>query len=177
MEIRIIKTDEQYRRSLAEIRRLATGDPHPDSAEGARLELLAKLVEDYEKLTFPLNSPDPVDAIVFRMEQLGLRQKDLAELLGGKNRASEVLARKRPLTLPMIRALHRHLAIPSELLIREPAVEYVVGAKRRRSTTTRTASSADVHAALFGDGAGTQGKTRDTKSGIRKLVLRRHNRG
>lgn len=124
MDIRIIKTDEQYRRALAELERLAESDPDPDTADGARLELLAKLVEDYEKSRFPLNKPDPVDAIVFRMEQQGLRQKDIAELLGGKNRASEVLARKRPLTLPMIRALHERLAIPSDLLIREPAAEY-----------------------------------------------------
>lgn len=140
MEVRIIKTDEQYRRSLAEVRRLAESDPHPDSAEGARLELLAKLVEDYEKLTFPLNRPDPIDALVFRMEQLGLRQKDVAELLGGKNRASEVLARKRPVTLPMIRALHRHLAIPSELLIREPAAKYAAAGRARRRATSAGSS-------------------------------------
>jgi HTH-type transcriptional regulator/antitoxin HigA len=132
MDIRIIKTDDQYQRSLAEVRRLAESDPHPDSADGARLELLAKLVEDYEKQAFPLDRPDPIDALVFRMEQLGLRQKDVAELLGGRNRASEVLARKRPLTLPMIRALHRHLAIPSELLIREPAAKYAAGSRARR---------------------------------------------
>jgi HTH-type transcriptional regulator/antitoxin HigA len=133
MDVRIIKTDDRYRRSLAEIRRLAEADPDPESAEGARLELLAKLVEDYEKQAFPLDKPDPIDALVFRMEQLGLRQKDVALLLGGKNRASEVLARKRPLTLPMIRALHRHLAIPSELLIREPAAKYETGRRTRRA--------------------------------------------
>ena len=70
--------------------------------------------------------PDPIDAILFRMEERGLRQKDLARVLGGKNRASEVLARKRPLTLPMIRALHEKLDIPPALLIREPAGVYRV---------------------------------------------------
>ena len=124
MELRIIKTDEQYRAYLAEVERLVVHDPDPGSAEGARLELLAKLVEDYEQERFPFRVPDAVDAIVFRMEQQGLRQKDVAGLLGGKNRASEILARKRPLTLPMIRALHQKLAIPSELLIREPAADY-----------------------------------------------------
>lgn len=126
MDLRIIKTDEQYRRYLADVEKLAAQDPDARSHEGARLELLAKLVEDYEKSAFSFARPDPVDAILFRMEQRGLRQKDLAELLGGKNRASEVLSRKRPLTLPMIRALHESLDIPAALLIREPAGEYVV---------------------------------------------------
>lgn len=80
-------------------------------------ELLAKLIEDYEKERFKFHKPEPVEAIVFRMEQRGLRQKDIAALLGGKNRASEVLAKKRPLTLPMIRAIHEKLDIPAEILI------------------------------------------------------------
>lgn len=120
MDIRIIKTEEQYRQYLAEVERLAAEDPDPTSAEGARLELLAKLVEDYEKGAFPIAKPDPIDALLFRMGQQALRQKDIAELLGGKNRASEVLARKRPLSLAMIRNLHEKLDIPASLLIREP---------------------------------------------------------
>lgn len=133
MEPRIVKTTKQHRLYLAEVERLAARDPAPDSREGARLELLAKLVEDYEKERFRFDKPDPVEAIVFRMEQQGLRQKDIAKLLGGKSRASEILARKRPLTLAMIRALHEKLAIPSELLIREPAATYRVrrAAKRK----------------------------------------------
>lgn len=127
MEIRIIKTDEQYRLYLSEVEKLAGDDPDPTTPAGSRLELLAKLVEDYEKSRFIFQSPDPVDAILFRMEQEGLRQKDIADLLGGKNRASEILARKRPLTLPMIRELHDKLHIPSNLLIREPSSEYRVG--------------------------------------------------
>lgn len=125
LEPRIIKTDEQYRRFLSEVEMLAADDPDPASAAGARLELLAKLVEDYEKTHFVFENPDPVDAILFRMEQQGLRQKDIADHLGGKNRASEILARKRPLTLPMIRSLYERLDIPANLLIREPEAEYV----------------------------------------------------
>lgn len=124
LELRIIKTDEQYRRFLAEVEALAAEDPDPESALGARLELLAKLVEDYEKIRFPFEKPDPIDAIVFRMEQQGLRQKDIANLLGGKNRASEILARKRALTLPMIRSLYERLDIPAGLLIQESAATY-----------------------------------------------------
>jgi len=124
MDIRIIKTDEQYRKALVEVGRLAEKDPVLESPEGARLELLAKLVDDYERDRFVFNKPDPIDAIVFRMEEKGLRQKDIAELLGGRNRASEVLSRKRPLTLSMIRALHEKLDIPPALLVREPTARY-----------------------------------------------------
>ncbi len=118
-EPKIIKTDDQYRAYLAEVDRLAADDPAPGTADGDRLELLAKLVEDYEKERFRFKRPDPIDAIRFRMEEQGLRQKDLAPLLGGRNRVSEVLARKRPLTLAMVRALNEALRIPAELLVRE----------------------------------------------------------
>ena len=134
LEPRIIKTDEQYRRFLAEVERLAVGDPDPDSAEGARLELLASLVEMYERVRFAFARPDPIEAIAFRMEQQGLRQKDVAPLLGGKNRASEVLSRKRPLTLPMIRSLYEKLDIAPGLLIREPAAKYKVSRTSRASS-------------------------------------------
>ena len=120
MEPRIIKTEAQYRAALAEVERLAAEDPVAGSADGDRLELLAKLVEDYEKERYRFARPDPVEAIVFRMEEQGLRQKDIAGLLGGKNRASEILSRKRPLTLPMVRALSESLRIPADLLIRQP---------------------------------------------------------
>jgi len=126
MEIRIIKTKPQYRRYLKEVERLVALDPDARTEDGARLELLAKLVEDYEKERFLFRKPDPVEAILFRMEQQGMRQTELAAIVGGKNRASEILSRKRSLTLPMIRALHEKLGIPSALLIREPAAEYRV---------------------------------------------------
>ncbi|HTD83954.1 MAG TPA: helix-turn-helix domain-containing protein [Gemmatimonadaceae bacterium] len=136
MDIRIIKTKQQYRRYLEEVDRLVALDPDPRTAEGARLELLAKLVEDYEKEHFKFRKPDPVEAILFRMEQQGLRQTDLAAMVGGKNRASEILSRKRPLTLAMIRALHEKLGIPSELLIQEPRAEYRVERKPRKTKRT-----------------------------------------
>lgn len=123
MDIRIIKTDEQYRGALEEVGRLAVNDPAPESSDGIRLELLAKLVDDYESERYFFQKPDPIDAIIFRMEEGGLRQKDIADLLGGRNRASEVLSRKRPLTLPMIRALSERLEIPAALLVRSPTAE------------------------------------------------------
>lgn len=126
MEPKILKTDDQYRACLAEVEHLASEDPLPGTADGDRLELLAKLVEDYEKSRYLFKRPDPIDAILFRMEEQGLRQKDIAPLLGGKNRASEILARKRPLTLAMVRALNDTLHIPAELLIQEPQSTYDV---------------------------------------------------
>lgn len=118
-DIKVVKKETQYRAYLEEIERLAASDPDPEMPEGARLELLAKLVEDYEKQRYVFHRPDPIDAVRFRMEEQGLRQKDIADLLGGKNRASEILTQKRPLTLPMIRALHERLGIPADLLIGE----------------------------------------------------------
>jgi len=132
MIIRIIKTKAQHKEALAEVERLVRLDPSAESSDGLRLELLAKLVEDYEVSRLVFKKPDPVDAILFRMEERGLRQKDVARALGGKNRASEVLTRKRPLTLPMIRALHEKLDIPTELLIREPTTVYRVRRAGRR---------------------------------------------
>lgn len=119
LDLRIVKSDEQYQAYLRELEELAASDPDSESPDGARLELLAKLVEDYESAKLEFEKPDPIDAILFRMEERGLRQKDIAEILGGKNRASEILSRRRPLTLPMIRALNERLGIPAELLIRE----------------------------------------------------------
>ncbi len=137
MEPRVIRTEYQYREARAEVQRLVQVDPAPESREGLRLELLAKLVDDYEKVRFAFAKPDPVDAIIFRMEEQGLRQKDIAPLLGGKNRASEVLSRKRSLNLAMIRALHEKLDIPPGLLIREPPARYRV---KRASSSPATGS-------------------------------------
>ncbi len=120
MELKLIKTDAQHRVYLAEVERLVAEDPHSGTRDGDRLELLAKLVEDYERERFKFRHPDPVEAILFRMQEQGLRQKDLAPILGGKNRVSEILSRKRPLTLRMVRALSESLRIPADFLIREP---------------------------------------------------------
>ncbi len=124
MDPRIIKTEQQHRDALAEVERLSADDLAIGTPEGDRLELLAKLVEDYEKQRFAFARPDPLSAIRFRMEEQGLRQKDLAPILGGKNRVSEVLSGKRALTLGMVRSLSESLHIPVELLVREPAAQY-----------------------------------------------------
>lgn len=121
---KVIKTRGEYDVVLAEIDRLASGDPAPGTAAGDRLELLTVLARDYESRTLPPVRVDPVEAILFRMEQQGLRQRDLVQYIGSKSKVSEVLAGKRPLTLAMIRALNSGLAIPAESLLgqRDPAL-------------------------------------------------------
>lgn len=94
-------------------------DPDLGTLEGDRLDILVTLVQAYEAKHVPIAAPDPVEAIKFRMEQSGLSVKDLEPIIGKKNRVYEVLNRKRPLTLAMIRRLHRSLGIPAEVLIAE----------------------------------------------------------
>ncbi|MBT9613846.1 MAG: transcriptional regulator [Burkholderiales bacterium] len=118
MEIKPIKTKTAYRVALKEIDALMTA--RPNTAEGDRLDILVTLVEAYERKHFPMDLPDPVEAIKFCMEQKALKSKDLAPMIGGLNRVYEILNRKRPLTLRMIWRLHKGLGIPAESLIRPP---------------------------------------------------------
>lgn len=118
MEIRPIKTDSDYRAALEEIAELM--DAELDTPEGERLDVLTTLVEAYESRRFPMELPDPVEAIKFEMDQRGLTPKDLVPMIGRLNRVYEILNRKRPLTLRMIWRLHRGLGIPAESLIRQP---------------------------------------------------------
>ena len=116
MNIRPVRTKADHRAALREIEGLmsaAAGTP-----EGERLDVLATLVEAYERKHFPLDLPDPVEAIKFVMEQRGLTIKDLEPMIGRPNRVYEILARKRPLTLAMIQRLHQGLNIPAESLIK-----------------------------------------------------------
>ena len=118
MDIRPIRTDADYKSTLKEVSRLMQSDPELGTPEGDRLDVLTTLVQAYEAKHFPIDLPDPVEAIKFRMEQGGLTAKDLEPMIGRRNRVYEVLNRKRPLTLPMIRKLHQQLGIPAESLIR-----------------------------------------------------------
>ena len=116
-EIAVVKTDAQYRDYVSEIGALVALDPDPSTPEGKRLELLALVVESYEKERYRIPLPNPVDAILFRLEQKGLQQKDLIPLIGSKSRVSEILAGKRRLTIPMVRKLSAHLEIPVSALV------------------------------------------------------------
>jgi HTH-type transcriptional regulator/antitoxin HigA len=115
MNIKPLKTDADWRAALSRIDEL--WDAAPGTAAGDELEVLATLVEAYETARCPMLPPDPVDAIKFRMEQMQLAPADLAAFLGGRNRVSEILNRKRRLTVGMMRRLHHELGIPAEALL------------------------------------------------------------
>jgi len=115
-DVKPIRTPEDYESALAEVEALwgaANGTP-----DGDRLDILATLIDAYETQHSPMDPPDPVEAIKFRMEQQGLTRKDLEGIIGTRSRITEVLDRKRGLSIAMIRRLHAHFGIPAEILIR-----------------------------------------------------------
>lgn len=114
MNIKPIKTKKDYKKALIRVEKI--WDAKQDTGRGNELEILSMLIEKYEKEKFEILPPNPVEAIKFRMEQMGLEKKDLAKIIGA-NRASEVLQRKRGLTLKMIRNLHIALHIPTDSLV------------------------------------------------------------
>ncbi|MDX9709842.1 MAG: hypothetical protein RBT64_09845 [Trichloromonas sp.] len=115
MKIKPIKNEADYQAALEEIERLF--DAAPDTHEGDRLEVLSTLVDAYEEKHYSIPLPDPIEAILYHMESRGLSRRDLEPYIGSRARVSEVLNRKRPLTMEMIRNLHSGLGIPAEVLI------------------------------------------------------------
>jgi len=115
MEIKPIKTEKDYKQALKRLETIF--EAKIGSAEGDELEVLGILIDQYENEHFPIGLPDPIEAIKFRMEQMGYNQNDLANIIGLKSRASEILNRKRKLSLEMIRQLHERLNIPTDVLI------------------------------------------------------------
>lgn len=117
MKIRPIKTLQDYELTLKRLDKIF--DSLPGTKEGDELEILALVIEDYEDKNYPIDPPDPIEAIKFRMEQMGMKQADLAKIIGHKSRASEILNKKRKLTLNMIRKLNKKLNISTEVLVKE----------------------------------------------------------
>ena len=115
MNINLIKTENDYNQALERLEVIF--ESKKGTPEGDELELLGILIDQYENEQFPISLPDPIEAIKFRMEQMGYNQNDLAKIVGFKSRASEILNRKRKLSLEMIRQLHTTLNIPTEVLI------------------------------------------------------------
>ena len=120
-ELKPIRTKADYKRACAEVERL-WGARH-GTTDGDRLDVLATLLNAYEAEHYPMDPPDPIEAIKFRMEQQGLTRKDLEPIIGTRTRVSEVLNRKRGLSIDMIRRLHDRLGISAEVLIRPSRVE------------------------------------------------------
>ena len=115
MTIKPIKSKKDYQAALTRLEQIF--DAKPGSKDGDELEILGILIEKYEQDRYPIDYPDPIEAIKFRMEQLGYTQNDLARVVGLKSRASEILNRKRKLSLDMIRQIHQSLGIPTDVLI------------------------------------------------------------
>ncbi|AVO61210.1 MULTISPECIES: helix-turn-helix domain-containing protein [Pseudomonas] len=118
MQIRPIHTDQDYRAALKQVSVLFDNEPEPGTAQGDYFDVMITLIEAYEAKQFPVDLPNPIDAIKFRMEQSGLSAADLAPAIGRTNRVYEVLNGKRALTLPMIWKLHQLFGIPAESLIK-----------------------------------------------------------
>ena len=123
MKVKPIRTKKEHKAALLRIQELFDLAPKEGSAEFDELELLAMVVEEYEDIHYPVPPPDPIEAIKFRLDQMGMTEKDLDKLLGSRQRRSEVLSGKRKLSLNMIRRLHEHLKIPAEVLIRDYKVK------------------------------------------------------
>ena len=115
MNIKPIKNEADYKNALKRVDEL--WEARPKTEEGNELEILAILIENHEKDRYKISPPSPIEAIKFRMEQLGLKKTDLAEYLGGRNRSTEILKKKRNLSIRMMRSLHQRLKIPAESLL------------------------------------------------------------
>ncbi|KUL31549.1 helix-turn-helix domain-containing protein [Chlorobium limicola] len=116
MQIKPIKTEQDYQQALARLEKIFTAKP--GTKDGDELEILGILIEKYEQEHFPVDYPDPIEAIEFRMDQMGLDQQDLTRIIGSKSRTSDLLNRKRPLSIRQIRLLHKELHIPADVLLK-----------------------------------------------------------
>jgi HTH-type transcriptional regulator / antitoxin HigA len=142
MEIKPIRTEKEYEAAIARIEKIF--DAEPDTPEGDELEILASLVETYEKKNYPFGLPEPIEAIKIRMEDLGLGRRDLEDAIGSKGRISEILNRKRPLTLPMVQRLSEKLGLPTEVLAQPYTLDKTAGKKcggRSRESSARILAS------------------------------------
>ena len=117
MKIAPIKNEKEYQAALKQLEKIF--DAKPNTSEGDNAEMLVLLIEDYEKKHYPIDAPDPIEAIKYIMEEKGLSNKDVVEYFGSKSLVSQVLKRQRNLSLKMIRALHKGLGLPYEILLTE----------------------------------------------------------
>ena len=117
MEYKVIKTEDDYKLALKRLEVIF--DAEPGTSEGEELDLLSLLIDNYEKIHYPIGLPDPIEAIKFRMEQMNYKPKDLADVIGFRSRVTEILGKKRKLTLDMIRNINKAMHISTDVLIQE----------------------------------------------------------
>lgn len=120
--LKLIKTTQEHAQAMTRLLELMDADPLAGSADADEIDVLALLIEQYEREQFPMDPPDPIDAIVFRMDQMGMKNRDLVPFIGAESKVSEVLNRKRSLSLNMIRKLSAGLGIPADVLIKDPYI-------------------------------------------------------
>lgn len=135
-DIRALKSEADYDWALAEIERYFDREPKPGTPEAERFDVLADLIEAYEARHWAIPAPDPVAALVHKMEEAGLKRADLGKLLGSRSRATEVLDRRRPLTLDMVRKLNAEWRIPAEILIQDYRLSKPAQKARKRTTSS-----------------------------------------
>ena len=119
MKVKVLQDEEEYDAATARIYALMRSEIAPDSEQGQELQLLALIVEEYERKHYPIPPPDPIEAIKFRLEQMGLSETELTKILGGRQRKYDILHKRRKLSLAMIRKLNKQLHIPAETLIQD----------------------------------------------------------
>jgi HTH-type transcriptional regulator / antitoxin HigA len=117
MEHKVIKTEEEYKQALKRLEVIF--DAEPGTADGEELDLLSLLIDNYERIHYPIDLPDPIEAIKFRMEQMNYKPKDLADVIGFRSRVTEILGKKRKLSLDMIRKINKRMHISTEVLVQE----------------------------------------------------------
>lgn len=122
MKLKVLKNEKEHKKALKQVE--ALWDAPKGSARAEELELWAALIEAYEEKHQPVPAPDPIEAVKFSMEQMGLKPSDMTKILGGRGRVSEVLNRKRPLSVNMMRNLYQNLHVPAESLLAEPSAKY-----------------------------------------------------
>ena len=130
MEIKPIKTEKDYQNALKRLELIF--DATPNSKEGDEAEILSMLIDDFENKHFPIESPDPIEAIKIRMEEMNLKQKDLVGIIGGKSTISEILNKRKKLTVEMIRKLEKFLHISASVLVNNYQLERFSTKKRRQ---------------------------------------------
>ncbi|MDD4930097.1 MAG: ImmA/IrrE family metallo-endopeptidase [Gallionella sp.] len=161
MNIKVIKSSDDYSQAIARLSALMTLDPQADSMEENELELLALVIEDYERKIVPVTASDPIEAILFRMDQMNLARKDLQPYMGSLSKVSEVLSRKRPLSLSMIRRLHSGLGIPADVLIGGSEISQVTVGDAPEMDYTKFPLKEMFDRGCFGDFKGNTQRLRD----------------
>lgn len=172
MDVKIIKSEKDYQAAMARLSALMSLDLEPNSEEENELELLALVIQDFERQTVPPVKADPIDSILFRMDQMRLTRKDLVPYIGSISKVSEVLSRKRPLSLPMIRRLHQGLGIAADILIEDVGTASSVVEQEPEMDFSRFPLNEMLERGCFGDFEGNARKLKDYAEDLVRKFMR-----